>query len=182
LHQRVASHRLLLNVGVVAEVGQALDEVVMDFLAGRALADDEGLTHQILETDFRVAGVRMLRGQDRENALRPQMLALAIRPGREAGQEGDVELMLPHSGDVFGGIPVREEQFHRLVALPECPEKIGQEAGGQRREDTDPDLTILAASDRGHFRPGQPDLGKRLATALDELFAGLSELHAPGRA
>lgn len=68
------------------------------------------------------------------------------------------------------------------MALSERLEEIGQEARGQRREDTDPDLTVLTAPDRGHFRLGQPDLGKRLAAALDELLAGLGELHAAGRA
>jgi hypothetical protein len=41
-HEIVASHRLLLNVWMMAEAGEPLHEVIANLFAGRALADDEG--------------------------------------------------------------------------------------------------------------------------------------------
>ncbi len=110
------------------EIGHTLDEIIMDFFTGCALANDEGLTSQIAETNFHVIGMSMTQRQDREDALRPEVLTLTIRPTREPGQECDVELMLPHGCDVFGRITLNEAQLHRFVTLPECLEEVRQKA------------------------------------------------------
>ena len=99
---------------MVSEVGETLDEIVVDFFAGRALADYEGLASQIAEGDFHVVGMRVMQRQHREDALGPKVLALTIRPARESGQERNIELTLPHGGDVFGGITISEAQLHPL--------------------------------------------------------------------
>lgn len=166
---------------MVSEVGETLDEIVVDFFAGRGFADYEGLASQIAEGDFHVVGMRVMQRQHREDAFRPKVLALAIRPAREPSQERNVELTLPHGGDVFSGITIGKAQLHRFVALPEGLEEVSQKARGQRRKDADSNFAIFPAADRRHFRSRHPDLRQCLSTALNELPACLGELHATCR-
>ena len=44
--QIVAPDKLRLNLRVMAEIGDPLDQIVMDLLARRYIADDEGLVRQ----------------------------------------------------------------------------------------------------------------------------------------
>lgn len=98
-----------------AEIRQFPDQVVMDLLARRGFADDEGLTGQVSPHHLVQSRQRVVIGQDNEDALGPQKRTVASGPVPVAGQEGDVEAKLPNGSDVFGWVTV--DQFNSDVTM-----------------------------------------------------------------
>ena len=164
------------------EVGEPLDEIVMDLLAGRAFADDERLAGKCLELDFSIAAEPVAGRQDDENTLGPELPALAARPIRAAGYERDIEVMLSDRGDLVGGVAVDESEFDGRVLSAEGIDEIGQKSRRQRRENADPDVAVFATADRRRLGPREADLIERLAATLNELLSGIREGHAIGGA
>ena len=109
------------------------------------------------------------------------MLTLAILPPCDTCNERDIELMFANRRNVFRRIAIHKCQLHGAVMLPERHDQIGQKARRERRENTDPDVAIVAPSDSAHFGLRQPYLRYCLTPTLDELFARLSQAHTARR-
>lgn len=92
-----------------AEVRQLPHQMVMDLLARRGFADDEGLIGEISPHHLVQSRQGVEVGQHNENPLGPQRRPVASGPFPVAGQEGDVEAELADGRDVFGRIAV--DQF-----------------------------------------------------------------------
>ena len=108
------------------KVCEALDEIVVDLLAGRAFADDESLACKFVEMDLFGIGPWMAGGQHHMNPFGPQVLTVAVRPFGGAGDEGYVKLVLTNRRHMLGWIAIDEGQLDRAVTFAERLDQIGK--------------------------------------------------------
>nr|ART39146.1 H257 [uncultured bacterium] len=82
---------------------------------------------QILEFDHEVARAGMMRGQDREDSFRPEMLTGTSWPRAGAGNEGDIQLVLADCRKMLSRIAIDESELDRRVSVAKGPDQFGEE-------------------------------------------------------
>jgi hypothetical protein len=73
-------------------LGKVFHEIVMNLRPRIVLADDEAAATEIVPPDLVSSCQVIVRGHDHEDALAPQVRAVASLGARPSGQESDVEL------------------------------------------------------------------------------------------
>ena len=168
----VASDLLGVNLRMAAEVCKMCDQVVVDFLAWGNIAHDEPLRHQVRPSEFDLVCQGMIVGQHDEDPLAPQMLGLTAVPGLRACDKGDVEIQCPDGSDMFRRVALDRVDPDIWMEFTEPSQQVEQEAGRKRREDADPDVSLLGPANRSDFTGACVDMPERRSRWLQKPLAG----------
>ncbi|KRE12632.1 hypothetical protein ASE66_19195 [Bosea sp. Root483D1] len=160
-----------LDLRVTTERGETLNQIGMDFWTGGRVANDECFIGEIRPFEGLFFDQRMRVGQDYKNALRPEIGGFAVGPGAAAGEECHVQSKLADRGDMLGWSSIDEVDAHLRVFLIVGAKQIGQEAGGEGREDADLDLPALDPPDSSDVPGALIDLLKGLACTAQETLS-----------
>ena len=125
------------------------DEEVVNLGARVGSTDDEMSMTKIAPGDLGSIGQFICFGKHDEDALRPEMLALAIRRSSRPGQKRDIQLILTNSGEVLARCSLDEIESNIGMPVLKCVQQIGYKSGGERRENTDPNDARIAAAVSG---------------------------------
>ena len=93
IHQIVAADTVSLYTRAVAELGKMLDEIVMNFGAGIALAHDEMAVSKISPRYLPSCHKFVITGQRDKDPLIPQMNLIAGCRNWFTGEKGDIKAM-----------------------------------------------------------------------------------------
>ena len=152
----IPTDMLAVNLGVMAELPEASDQIVVNLLARRRFADDETLSGQIDPCKFRSIRKRVICRENGKYLFRPELLDFAAVPWRSACKERHVQLELPHGSNVLGGVSIDEIDANAVKAFAVGAQQIEQEAGRDGGEDPDFDMALLRLADsRDVIRAGE---------------------------
>src|SRR5690606_1095820 len=93
----------------------------------------------------------------------PQMLGLTAVPGLRACYKGNVEIQCPDGSDMLRRVSLDGIDPDIRMEFAELPQQVEQEAGRKRREDADPDVSLLGPADRSDFTGAGVDMPERLS-------------------
>ena len=172
-HQRqnvIPADLLGLDVRVVPEAREVRNQIIVDFLAWRNIADNEALARQIGPAKFGLVRQRMLFGQNDEDPLAPQMFRLTAIPGSRSRHECNVQIQLPDGGDVLGRISITDFHPDVRMKLPELAQEIEQKARCERRKYPDLETPLLNPADCRHLGRANVNLAKSTSGASEEFL------------
>ena len=127
-HQVIATDGLMVDFRVASQIGKSLDEIIVDFLARRTLADNKGLASKFCEINFPLTGKPMVGREHDIDAFGPELPTIAAWPVRGAGYERDIKLMLSYRRDMLSRIAVDERQLHCYMVDAEGFDQVGQKS------------------------------------------------------
>ena len=165
---------------MVPEAREVRNQIIVDFLAWRNIADYEALARQIGPAKFGLVRQRMLFGQNDEDPLAPQMFRLTAIPGSRSRHECNVQIQLPDGGDVLGRISITDFHPDVRMKLPELAQEVEQKTRCERRKYPDLETPLLNPADCRHLARANVNLAKSTSGASEEFLAGDGQAD-PGR-
>lgn len=113
---------------MIAEISQALHEIVANHWTWRRVVDNKCLTNKIGPDQFGFLRENMTARKYREDSFRPQLIDLAFRPVAGPSNECHVKMKLSNCGGEFGRVAVDELYPHTGMGFAVGSEQIGKEA------------------------------------------------------
>ena len=174
-HQReqgFALHGYLLDVGMPAELGEATDDVVLDFRSGIDTAHDEPLIREFFPGYLLVGSERVTLWKCNNYAFVPEPFHFATRRQRHPGHDREVERECAYARHVLPRRPFDHLEFEIGMRFAEAEQQLPCKAGCDRRNDSDAKPSLLSTSVESCGPLQQIDLGQDLPTALEDAVAG----------
>jgi hypothetical protein len=161
----------------MAQIGKALDHVILNRGAGIGFAKDEVLIAKSLPFDRIVATKNVSLGENSEYAFSPELRDLAIGNGRRTHDEGNIQASLPNQSEMLARCELENLKRHLRVLFAERSHQLTEKTCRDRRADANPQMAILAATSGPGNGYGVVKLGERKSRALEKFSPSHGNAH-----
>ena len=160
-----------IDFWVTPKIGEALNQIVVNFRSRGTVTYNESLVHKITPAKLRFLRERMIAGKYGEYSLGPKLLCFTVRPMCGSRDKSHIELKSPDRGNVIRRIAVKKLDPYTCMLLAVGSQQIGQESRRERRKDSDLDMPPLGATYGGHILRAVVDLLKCFACSTHKLLS-----------